>query len=341
MRKSLSAAAFAGEVESQALFPPDASIIVGVSGGVDSMVLLRLLTQLRGSGDWALRLHAAHLHHMLRGAAADADAALVSETCRALGIGLTLEKRDVKRSAKEGVGIEEAGRRERYQFFERAALQTGSEFVAVAHHSDDNAETILHRIIRGTGLRGLAGMAISRSLHSGGSVMLVRPLLSFSRAAILDFAKKEGISFREDSTNAELGATRNQLRHELIPMLEERFNCGVKEALVRLGVQARLAQEYFEGVTARIWESVVLEAGEKLVLDADVLARKPIMLQAELARHAYAYFQLGEQDLSFGHLMGVVRLMASERGGTKITLPHGLLVEKRDHRLVFGFPESR
>ena len=153
----------ADELLTEGMLAKDDVVVAGVSGGPDSIALLHLLLELNHKANWNLRVHAAHLNHMLRGDEADRDAAFVQAASDGLGVSCTIDSRDIAGLAKgESLGIEEVARRERYTFLERVCIKVGAKAIAVGHHADDNAETILHRIIRGTGLRGLAGIPRNR-----------------------------------------------------------------------------------------------------------------------------------------------------------------------------------
>jgi tRNA(Ile)-lysidine synthase len=212
-------------------------IVVGVSGGADSVALLHLAIA-AGARE---RVIAAHLNHRLRGREADEDAEWVSALCAKLAVPLARQSVDVAaRAAAVGTGIEESARAARYAFFEETARQHGAGCVAVAHTADDQAETVLHHVLRGTGLAGLAGMPETRPLNS--TLVLVRPLLSLSRAELRAYLASIGQDFREDASNASLDYTRNRLRAEL-PRLAQEFNPRIVERLVSLGSLARDAQD--------------------------------------------------------------------------------------------------
>ncbi|MBI4718377.1 MAG: tRNA lysidine(34) synthetase TilS [Planctomycetes bacterium] len=334
--------ALAHTLLSEAALEPSQSVVVGVSGGADSMALLHLLLGLNRVAGWHLRLHVAHLHHGLRGADADADAAFVQAAADALGVGCTVESRNVADLAQsKSAGVEETGRDERFLFFERVCLQAGANIVAVGHHADDNAETILHRILRGTGLRGLAGMRRSRPLGPASPVRLVRPLLHLPRKTLRDYLAGSGITFREDLSNSAREPTRNRIRHVLLPLIEEQINAQAGEALTRLGLQARWLDDFLRDLVCRTFDTLLIsqDAGA-VVLNADALARKSRIVQTELVRMAYGRFGLGEQTLSFGHLVAAVELLDDPASGRQVHLPGGLAVEKRYHQLVFFLPEA-
>ncbi len=187
---------FAQAVESARLLPHDSTVVAGVSGGADSVAMSHLLCGLNRQG-WGLKIHVAHLNHRLRGSESDGDAEFVRRLAGSLGLECTVGAADVRRRAgDDGLSIEQAARRCRFEFFERTALRLGAKVVGLAHHADDNAETILHRIIRGTGLRGLGGIRSTRPIRPGSDIWLLRPMLAFRRSEIEDYLRIRGAVFR-------------------------------------------------------------------------------------------------------------------------------------------------
>lgn len=208
----------------------DVTVLVAVSGGPDSVALLRAMTALKTGG--AGRLCVAHLNHRLR-ADAEADERFVVELCRRLEVHCEVERIDVGRlAAAAGDGIEAAARSARYRFFQQAAGRLGARYVATAHTADDQAETILHRILRGTGIRGLSGMARTRPL---GHASLIRPMLGIRRVEVTAYLDALGQPCRHDPSNADTRFTRNRIRHGLLPQLQRHFNPEVVESLLKLG----------------------------------------------------------------------------------------------------------
>ena len=173
-----------------------------------------------------------------------------------------------ERARGESLSIEQAGRVCRYEFFERVCLLKGLRAVALAHHADDNAETILHRIIRGTGTQGLAGIRPRRPLREGSDVRIVRPLLMMRRAEIENYLKARGVEYRQDSSNLSPSHTRNRIRNEVLPLLRDRFNPQIEEALVRLAEQARSVNAYLVETCERTLDAFVPAAS---VLSATVV----------------------------------------------------------------------
>lgn len=328
------------ELQSEALLKQDERVVIGVSGGSDSMALLHLLLGLNRSAGWKLQLHVAHLNHQLRGEEAEKDAAFVRAAADSLSLPCTIETRDIAGLATDG-GAEETGRRERYAFFERVCLQAGARTVAVGHQADDNSETILHRILRGTGLRGLGGIPRSRSLSTGSDLRVVRPLLRHTRKSLLAYLADEGIAYREDRTNTSSEPMRNRIRHVILPRIEEEVNPQVRDALTRLGEQAQWLEEFLLETVHRTFDTLVVSRTDQvLILNADALSRKSRIVQTEIIRLAYRSFDLGEQDLAFGHLVAALDLIGDPASGKQASLPGGMTIEKRYHQLIISLPSD-
>jgi tRNA(Ile)-lysidine synthase len=225
------------------LFPPESTIVLAVSGGADSLVLLHVMAQLQER--LRIHLHVATLNHGLRVDAAD-DVAYVQQIAAQLNIPITAETVDVKTLAREQhIGIEAAGRKARYDFFARAAQQIGASTIATAHHADDQSETILMHIIRGTGVQGLIGMQPKTMLSDYPVLTLVRPLLDVRRADIEAYCAEHQLEPRHDSTNMDITYLRNELRHVILPRLRE-INPQVEKSLAQLADIVRFEQDFVQ-----------------------------------------------------------------------------------------------
>ncbi len=218
-------------VRQRGLLAHGADVLVAVSGGVDSMVLLRVLhTLAAGQGG---RLVVAHFNHRLRGAASEADARFVRRAARRLGLACVVEAGDVRGLARaRGWSVEMAARELRHEFLVRTARKMSLGVVALAHHADDQVELFFLRLLRGAG-GGLAGMKWRSPSPADKSVMLVRPLLDQPKDALLAFARAERIRFREDASNASVDIQRNRVRRELLPLLRRRYAPGCERAVLR------------------------------------------------------------------------------------------------------------
>jgi tRNA(Ile)-lysidine synthase len=239
------------DINEQRLFRPGQRILVAVSGGVDSMVLLHLLHQLSQGTGW--RLTVAHLNHQLRGSSSNADERLVRRTAEHLRLPAIVSRADVRGAAKVGgVSLEMAARKLRHEFLARAALTKRIPTVALAHHLDDQVELFFLRLLRGSGSQALAGMKSSSPSPVKRSICLVRPLLSCTKSALLQFASEQGIKFREDCSNASLDIQRNRIRHELLPLLRRNYQPGLSKSILRL-MDILGSESDFVTATAQAW----------------------------------------------------------------------------------------
>ena len=234
--------------------------VVAVSGGGDSVGLLRVVHRL--AGPLGLRLSVAHLNHGVRGEEARADAAFVAALAGSLGLPLVLGTWHPTRSGH----FESDARRARYDWLTEVARVRGASVIAVGHTSDDQAETILHRIVRGTGLRGLSGIPSRRVLATSPQLTLVRPLLTVSRHEVCDYLAALKQPFREDASNADLSRTRARIRHDLLPKLAGEYNPNVAGALVRLGSLASAFERAIEADLSELEQAAVITRGSNCVV---------------------------------------------------------------------------
>ncbi len=235
-------------IQQNQLIPDGARLVVGVSGGADSLALLHALHALAPAADW--QLHVATLNHGLRGAVGAADADYVRTLATAWGLSVTVGQAEVLQAGN----IEAAARRARYDFFAAVAHQIGAAQVVVAHHADDQAETVLLRLLRGTGLRGLRGMALSAPLPFHPELRLIRPLLFTPRRQIEVYCHEHDLRPREDATNADTALLRNAVRHRLLPLLET-LAPPIRHTLTRLAESAALEDDYLSSVVDRLLDS--------------------------------------------------------------------------------------
>jgi tRNA(Ile)-lysidine synthase len=222
------------------LLRPGDAVVVAVSGGPDSVALLHGLALLARREGW--KLQAAHLHHGIRGADADADEDLVRTLSARLGVPLSLRRLDPEHL--RGASLEARARRVRYAFLHEVARRTGASRIATGHTRDDQAETVLLRLLRGSGARGLAGI---RPRREDG---VVRPLILASRAEVIEFLARGGVAFREDATNRDPRFLRNRVRHEVLPLLRA-LSPRIEERLASLADSLRADADWIETSTAR------------------------------------------------------------------------------------------
>ena len=265
-------------------------VMVAVSGGLDSMVLLHALVSLAETHQW--RLHIAHFNHGLRGRASDADECFVERTARQLNLPFSSAQGQVRAQAdKLGWSVEMAARKLRHQFLATTARKFKMRTVAVAHHADDQAELYFLRLLRGAGPEGLTGMKWKSNSPAMSSVRLIRPLLEETKPVLTVCAQALGIRFREDATNAQLDIQRNRVRHELIPLLKTHYQPALNRIIFR-HIELLGAEAEFVSQTAGEW----LAGKNKLNFDALAIAVQRRALQRQLsAAGVEANFELVEQ----------------------------------------------
>ncbi len=256
----------------------DVTVVVAVSGGADSVALLRALTALRLPG--AGRLLVGHLNHQLRGGESDEDESFVRQLADSVQCPCFVGKTEQPLPQVAPDGLEAAAREARFRFLRQLADRHGARYVALGHTADDQAETILHRILRGTGMAGLAGMRPTRRLSE--LTTLVRPLLGVCREQLRGYLRDTGQSHRNDSSNDDLDFTRNRIRHDLIPQLARQYNPKVGEALIRLGRHADQAQRIVDQLVADLCERHVRTTDSLVRLECPPLAGQPKHLLCEM-----------------------------------------------------------
>ena len=311
-----------------ASFPPqtwqNVTVLVAVSGGADSVAMLRGLAELRVFSSEG-RLIAAHFNHHLRGAESDGDEAFVRELAQGLNIPLEVGSSGAP-TGSMGDGIEAAARAARYEFLNATARRIGARYVVTAHTSGDQVETVLHRILRGTGISGLAGIPKARELTAG--ISLLRPLLSVSRAEVLSFLASLQQSFREDSSNASLEFARNQLRRELLPLLEREYAPKIRSALLRLSQIAAANQDLLTSLVEPLLAQVQRRSNS-VVLDCASLAPLHSHLLREFLVRLWSAEGWPQQDMSFDKWSQLATLIQQPDApaGAQI-LPGGITAEK-------------
>ncbi len=312
-------------------------MVVGVSGGPDSLCLLHLLRRLREA--YRVRLHVAHLNHSTRGRASEADARFVGRVAADWGLPVTVEKRDVPALAEQhGLAFEEAARRVRYAFLAQVAEAVDADKIAVGHNADDQAETVLMHFLRGTGLTGLRGMLPSAPLSdyrllepffgSGvpkrGFPVLIRPLLEVPRAAVEAYCADHDLKPRFDRSNLDTTYFRNRLRHQLLPELET-YNPNIREILCHTAAVAAADYDLLVRQREEAWGRIVKEEREDaIVFDQAAWQALPVALQRATLRQATYRLRESLRDVTFVHVENAREIALEGETGKQATLPMGL-----------------
>jgi tRNA(Ile)-lysidine synthase len=321
-------------IREEQLIAPGDRVCVAVSGGADSVALLRVLLELRP--ELGIVLSVGHFNHKIRGDEADADEQFVRELANKFDLELHVASADVPTHARNtGMSLETAAREVRQSWFMELIKDGKADKIATAHTQDDQAETVLMRILRGAGTRGLAGIAPQQKQKA-----LVRPLLVVTRRAIEDYLKQSGQPWREDSSNTDFRHARNRIRHELLPLLSRDYNPAIRQILVDLAQVAQADEEYWEKEVARVADRLVRSGKpsrsgrsnrgkESATVDAttlavDLLAFRglPLALQRRLLR------AIGERlgiSLEFRHVQELLTVAGQKKPGKEVILPRGLV----------------
>jgi tRNA(Ile)-lysidine synthase len=327
-------------IREQQLLRPGERVAVACSGGADSVALLHVLAELRE--ELGIVLSAAHFHHQIRGSEADADQTFVEELAATLHVDFYSGFGNVPQHAGERkISLETAARELRHQWFAEVIQQNKADKIATAHTLDDQAETVLMRILRGTGARGLTGIAPAHKAK-----YLIRPLLTTSRGEVEGYLKARGQVWREDSSNLDLGHTRNRVRHTLLPLLERDFNPSIRQTLADLAEIAQAENDYWdhelssllarlihEGRPTRSGRSLSGDAKDVLALDLAGLRKLPLALWRQVIQQAVQRVGI---SLEFKHIQQLKGLAEHGKPGAKLALPGGFAANRTARELQFS-----
>ena len=301
------------------------TVVVAFSGGADSTALLDILSKLSG---YKLRLVAAHLNHALRGAEADAD----QEFCRDLAshykIPFVTRCIDVNSRAREyRLSLEDAGRQARIEFLDEVRREFGAAAVALAHHADDQAETVLMRLLRGSGMTGLSGMAYRNARG------YVRPLLDVTRLEIEQYLRGLGLNWREDSSNSDTKYLRNRIRHELLPLMEK-YNPSIRSSLASTAAIIAGDEAFLDALTVQAAVGLWQKGEGRVIGSIAQLRATNTSLRRRLLRHAFRCLAGNLEQVSQRHIDALIHLIASDRPNAALSLPQGVTVLREYDRLV-------
>ncbi|AAM25534.1 predicted ATPase of the PP-loop superfamily implicated in cell cycle control [Caldanaerobacter subterraneus subsp. tengcongensis MB4] len=312
-------------IEKYNMIEKDDKIVMGISGGPDSLCMLDVLFNLKGK--FNLKLYVVHVNHMIRGEDAKKDAEFVEKLCKDLDLPFFLFEENIPYLAKKmGLSEEQAGRYVRYKAFEETLKRVGGNKIAVAHNKNDVAETVLLNILRGTGLRGLIGI---KPVNGN----IIRPLIEIERREIEKYLKDKNLHPRIDHTNYEDLYTRNKIRLKVIPYIEEVFKIDLVENLSRMAAILLEEDDYLEAKCEEVFNQICEINGEEIKVDVDALKSQHTAIKRRLVRRMYFYVK-GETDgLEYGHVEDVLNLL-DKPTSSKIDLPFEIEALKMYNNLV-------
>ena len=302
------------------IFRAGDTVVVAVSGGADSVALLHLLRSLE---ECPLSLVVAHFNHLLRGEESDGDEAFVAALAEMHGLPYAVRRFDVKEFAgAQGLSLEEAGRVCRYRFFSDVAEQHGAATVALAHHADDQAETVLMRLLRGSGATGLCGMTAKT-----GDGRYVRPLLEVSRIQIEAYLAEHGLAYRTDSSNNDKSFLRNRIRHELIPYLET-YNPAVRERLAATADALAADEAVLESLAGNLFENVADVQPDHVKLSVEKVRREAQGVRLRLYRRALLLVKGDLRRIGRRHLDAIDGVVHDQKPHLTLAMPDGVTIGK-------------
>jgi tRNA(Ile)-lysidine synthase len=320
-------------IRSEGLLGSGDRILLAISGGADSTALMYAMQQLKAGGALKAEFLCAHINHQLRGLDANADENFVIEQAAILELPVKTRKINVADYACENkLSIETAARKLRIEALLDIAKANGCNVIAAAHHKDDNAETIIQRLSRGTGFRGLCGIWPKRSFDG---INFVRPLLCVTRREIIDYLKNRKLNWQHDYTNDQCVYRRNFLRHKLIPQLQKNCQASVAEQLFGLSEGVRRFYGLICGRTEKLWPGLADCAEGRIALDLKMLASEHPAVKVELVQRCLALLGCGEQNLTQDHYDRIISLSNENLSGREIELPGDFLARYEYGKLVF------
>ena len=297
-------------------------IVVGLSGGPDSVCLLHILSRLKEELD--LEIYAAHLNHQIRGIEAQKDAFYISKLCEEMGITFFIKSINVPEYCeKNGVSIEEGARKLRYEMFYEIKNNTRANKIAIGHNLNDQAETILMRMMRGTGLQGLKGIEYIRD------GVIIRPILNIERNDIEEYCKQNKLNPRIDKTNLESIYTRNKIRLELIPYMKDNFNSNIIESIVRMGNSLRSDNDYIESEALIKFKEVSNIKSDSVEINLKPYINLHNSMKVRILRNSIKHILGDTNFIDQRHIDDIIELEDESKIDKVINLPRGIYVYRK------------
>lgn len=315
-------------------------ILVGVSGGPDSTILLYILNRVKK--EYNLKLYVAHFNHKLRGKASEEDAKFVAKLANSYGLDFIKGESDTRSIAEiRRGGLEKVAREERYVFFIKTAISFGINKIALAHNKDDNIETVIHRFIKGSGAQGLSGIPAIRKICEGEfgikslplDIYIIRPLINEYKSSILEYFKKEGIKYRIDASNYENVYDRNKIRNILVPIIEKKFNLNFKENISNLAVLMGIENDYLQRESEKEARKIIkIEDEGKISIKINSLKRLHPAIRLRVIRSAMQMIFESKRKITFVLIRNIENIIVGKKG---INLPEDIKYKFDNDRIIF------
>lgn len=317
-----------GTIKKYNLIENGDKIVIGVSGGPDSIALLNVLLEIKNENIINFDVVVCHINHMIREEAND-DEEYVLNFCKKYNIEFYARRIEIEKIAKESkIGTEEAGRNARYEFFNEILERTSSNKIATAHTSNDNAETVLMNIIRGSGTSGLKGIEVKRD-------NLIRPLIECNREEIEKYCEENELDPRIDKTNFENIYTRNKVRNMLIPYIKENFNPNIIEGINKLSDLSKQENEYLERETEKAYKKILISAkNNEIILDLNQFNLQEIVIKSRLVLYTINILFGTRSGIEKKHIEDIIKL-CSNNIGNKFLIPNKKVKVLVKNRKIF------
>lgn len=305
-------------------------IVLGVSGGPDSISMLNILRELKEGGTLQFSMVVAHINHMIREEAVE-DEKYVEDYCKKNGIECYVKRINVIEYAQNNkIGIEEAGRKARYDFFDEIAQKTNANKIAIAHNKNDKIETIIMHILRGSGLSGLKGIEPIRNNR------YIRPLIDCERQEIEDYCEKEELNPRIDKTNFENDYTRNKIRNIVIPYIKEEFNPNIIETINRLSEVITAEENYMDKIVKEIYGKILIETKEtEISLSLKEFNKQEEVIKNRLILYTTRQLMGSSQGIEKIHLKDIIKLCENNIGNKYLTPNKNIKILVKDKKIFF------
>jgi len=306
---------------------PDEKIVLAVSGGPDSIALLYLMNELRD--ELKCSFHIAHLDHKLRGSESDEDVRFVADQASKLDMPITIESLDVKNMITPKESLESGARRIRYDFYERVMFQTHANKVAQGHTADDQVETVIMRFLRGSGSQGLSAIPPIRGNK------YIRPLIEISRNEIEEYLQEINVTPRRDSSNLSTEYERNRIRHELLPLLEEKYSPNIKNILQQTADILREDDSFLTELSQKVADDCVEQKDTRhIIIHIPIFRDQHLAMQRRILRLAIESLLGNLLRYDFRHIRDLIDLVNGDSSGKSIGLPRGIVAEKSYDSLI-------